>query len=538
MLRISLFLAVLMLTACERPLESKASTPTAVAVEPDLPSDDWLLEDAWVLRERLAAGDLSAEALVQASLDRIARLDDAGPELNAVLALNEQALAEARRLDQAFVKGGTQGPLHGLPVLLKANIDTGDDMPTHAGSLALAQQRAADDAFHVERLRAAGAIILGKTNLSEWANFRDYGSSSGWSSVGGQTRNPHVLDRNPCGSSSGSGVAVAAGLAPLAVGTETNGSIVCPAGMNGIVGIKPTLGVVSRDGIIPIAHSQDTAGPMARSVRDAALMLEAMIALDPADPGAQAWPGGSPSLQPDPLGLSLAGKRIGIYRSYTGAGQFPRVEAIYEQAAETLAALGAELVDPVSWSAPEGLGQQQLEVLLTEFKADLNAYLAAADVPAEVATLAQLVAWNEAHAAAVMPIFGQDIFIDAQARDGLHSAAYLEAREGSNVAVRQAMDALLDEYELDALFIPVNGPAWKTDWVQGDRYSFGGTSTLSAVSGLPSIVLPAGAVMSLPVNVGFLGRAFSEAELIQMAYALEQALEARITPTFIPTLEK
>ena len=345
MLRISLFLAVLMLTACERPPESKASAPTAVVAEPDVPSDDWLLEDAWVLRERLEGGELSAEALVQASLDRIARLDDAGPELNAVLALNDQALAQARRLDQAFAKDGVQGPLHGLPVLLKANIDTGDDMPTHAGSLALAQQRAADDAFHVQRLRAAGAIILGKTNLSEWANFRDYGSSSGWSSVGGQTRNPHVLDRNPCGSSSGAGVAVAAGLAPLAVGTETNGSIVCPAGMNGIVGIKPTLGVVSRDGIIPIAHSQDTAGPMARSVRDAALMLEVMIALDPADPGAQAWPGGSPRLQPDPKALSLAGKRIGIYRSYTGAGQFPRVEAIYDQAAETLASLGAELVE-------------------------------------------------------------------------------------------------------------------------------------------------------------------------------------------------
>ena len=493
--------------------------------------------DVPALQAELASGALSAETLTRAYLDRIAEIDDAGPRLNAVIEINPAALDIARRLDDELAASGPVGILHGIPVLLKANIDTGDAMATSAGSLALAAHRAGADAFHVARLREAGAVILGKTNLSEWANFRDENSSSGWSSAGGQTRNPHVLDRNPCGSSSGSGAAVAASLAPLAVGTETNGSIVCPAGVNGIVGIKPTLGTVSRSGIIPIAHSQDTAGPMAKTVTGAALMLEAMIGFDPTDPGAARYPALPDTLAPDPAATRLDGKRIGVYRSYYGAGEFPRVEQIYASSIATLEALGAILIDPIEYQRPERDDDPQYDVLLYEFKAGLNAYLEAHGLPDDVNSLEDLIAWNEANAEAAMPIFGQSIFIDAEAKGRLTEQAYLDALEANNAHMRQTMESLLSEHELDALFIPVNGPAWKTDWIQGDRYSFGGTASLSAISGLPSIVLPAGDVAGLPINVGFVGAAFSEPELIGLAYAFEQATRARIDPQFVPTLE-
>lgn len=524
-------LAALLLAACG----TQSTTPVAAQASPAL---DVTAIDAVSLRDRLAKGELDAESVTRAYLDRIAEIDDDGPRLNAIIAINPDALAIARELDRRFAESGPVGPLHGVPVVLKDNIDTGDAMATTAGSLALAGQRADKDAFHVARLRDAGAVILAKANLSEWANFRDDRSSSGWSSLGGQTRNPHVLDRNPCGSSSGSAVAVAAALAPLAVGTETNGSIVCPSGVNGIVGIKPTLGVVSRSGIVPIAHSQDTAGPMARSVAGAALLLESLIAHDPADPGAQAWPGGAPDLAPDPASRRLDGLRIGVYRSYYGAGQHPNVEAVFENAVAQLAGLGAELVDPIEYTPPAGQGDPQRTVLTVEFKHDLDAYLATRDLPGDVDSLEDLVAWNSAHADTAMPIFGQSVFEEAVATTGLDDPAYLEALEANNAHMRRTVEGWLEAQSLDALVMPVNGPAWKTDWVGGDRYTFGGTSSLTAISGLPSIVIPAGEVSGLPVAVGFAGTAFSEASLVQMAWVLEQSLQARREPAFLPSIEE
>jgi len=512
----------------------------ADASGPWLPGEPLDLEtlDAPALQLLLASGDVSAEALTAAYLARIAAIDDVGPALNAVIEINPAALAIARELDQQFANGGPVGPLHGIPVLLKANIDTGDEMATSAGSLALADHHAAEDAFHVARLRQAGAVILGKTNLSEWANFRDENSSSGWSSAGGQVRNPHVLDRNPCGSSSGSGAAVAASLAPLAVGTETNGSIVCPAGANGIVGIKPTLGTVSRSGIIPIAHSQDTAGPMAKTVSGAALMLGAMVAEDTSDPGSTAYPDGIPDFRPDPGQTRLDGVRIGIFRSYYGAGAFPETEAIFDEAMTTLKSLGATLVDPIEYSPPDEVWEARYALLLHEFKHDLNAYLAnQSDIPADRNTLEKLIAWNTANASEVLPVFGQDIFELAQATDGLDSRAYRDAFALSVELMRTELSAWFEENSLDALLIPVNGPAWKTDWVGGDRFSFGGTSGLAAVSGYPSVVIPAGMVRGLPINVGFVGLPFAEPQLLQFAYALEQATLARRTPAYLPSLE-
>lgn len=498
---------------------------------------DPVATDAVTLRDRLAAGELTAEAVTRTYLERIAAIDDAGPRLNAIIEVNPDALAIARELDERFASEGATGPLHGVPVVLKANIDTGDRMATSAGSLALAAHLAGEDAFHVQRLREAGAVILAKANLSEWANFRDQDSSSGWSSLGGQTRNPHVLDRNPCGSSSGSAVAVAASLAPLAVGTETNGSIVCPAGVNGIVGIKPTLGTVSRRGIIPIAHSQDTAGPMAKTVAGAALLLHVLVAPDPDDPGMARFPGPPPTFLPVPGEARLDGVRIGVYRSYYGAGQFPEVEAVFEAGVTALEALGATLVDPIEYEPPAERGPAQYTVLTHEFRHDLNAYLAEHDVPDDRDSLADLIAWNAANADRVLPVFGQDIFEDAEATTGLEDPDYLEALEISNAGTRRVVEAWLAEHELDALFIPVNGPAWKTDWVGGDRYSFGGTSGLAAVSGLPSVVIPGGSVAGLPVAVGFVGSAFSEPSLLRYAQALERLLGARIEPAYLPTLE-
>ncbi|MDA1076702.1 MAG: amidase [Proteobacteria bacterium] len=488
------------------------------------------------LRSGLDSGWYSATDLTRAYLDRIKRIDDAGPQLNAIIEINPDAMAIAAQLDAQFAAGGPRGSLHGLPVVLKANIDTADGMATSAGSLALATHQAAIDAFVVSRLRAAGAIILGKANLSEWANFRDEHSSSGWSSVGGQTKNPFVLDRNPCGSSSGSAVAVAASLAPLAVGTETSGSIVCPAGTNGVVGIKPTVGVISRSGIIPISHSQDTAGPMAKTVTGAALLLEAMIGFDPSDAGAVEFADGA-SLLPDPAGVRLDGIRIGVLRGYYGSGRFPQVDAIYEANIAVLAGLGATAIDPIEYRASDTQRAAQYQVLLYEFKAGLNAYLESHSVADEVDSLADLIIYNNANQPRVMPHFAQNIFIDAQATDGLEGAAYLQAREDANQRLRDDVDALFVAQKLDAILLPVNGPAWPIDWLSGDNYGFGGTAYLAAVTGYPSIVVPAGNVSGLPIAVGFLGRAFTERNIIQMAYAFEQATRARIDPMFVETLE-
>jgi amidase len=486
--------------------------------------------DVAALQQAMQEGDLSSVELVRYYVARIEALDRDGPELNSIIEVNPDALTIAAALDRERSSSGPRGPLHGIPVVLKANIDTGDGMATSAGSLALAEHRAGDDAFLVERLREQGAVILGKTNLSEWANFRSTHSSSGWSSLGGQTKNPYEPARNPCGSSSGSAVAVSANLAVLAVGTETDGSIVCPASINGIVGIKPTVGLVSRDGIIPIAHSQDTAGPMARTVRDAALLLTAIAAKDPSDPAARDRDAAVPDYAANLRQDALAGRRIGVLRSYSGAGQDARVDAVLEQAVVLLAANGAEIVDPVEIDT-DGMGDAEYEVLLYEFKQDLNSYLASSG--AERTSLEQIIAFNTQHAETVMPFFGQEIMELAQSKGPLTDAAYLEALELSRRIARDGIDDALETHQLDALLAPTNGPAWMTDYINSDHFSVG-SSSLAAVSGYASITVPAGFVFHLPIGVSFIGPAYSERKLIEIAYAFEQASKARRAPLTDP----
>ncbi len=461
------------------------------------------------VQARFDSGQLSSEELVQIYLDRIERIDRSGPTLNSIIEISPDALTDARALDSERRESGPRGPLHGIPVVLKANIDTGDRMATSAGSLALADYVAPDDADHVSKLRAAGAVILGKANLSEWANFRSEYSSSGWSSVGGQTRNPYDPTRNPCGSSSGSAVAVAANLAMVAVGTETNGSVVCPSGINGIVGIKPTLGLVSQDGIIPIAHSQDTAGPMARTVRDAALLLEAMA-------------GGDFTSGLD--GSSLAGKRIGVIRNFYGAGH-PGVELIYDGTIEVLKQAGAEVVD-IETETP-GMNSASYTVLLYEFKADINRYLEESNAP--IGSLEEIIRFNEENANAVMPIFGHDILIKAQAKGPLDDTEYLEALQESKRLATTAIDSSLQEHDLDVLIAPTNSPAWPTDHANGDSFHVG-SSSLAAISGYPNITVPGGFASGLPVGISFMGAEGNDRQLIEIAYAFEQAANGRQAP--------
>jgi amidase len=477
--------------------------------------------DAPALAGEISAGRVSAERVTRAALTRIAALDDAGPKLNAIIEINPDAIEIARELDRRFAAEGPIGPLHGIPVVLKASIDTADSMATSAGSLALAGHHAAADAELVTRLRAAGAVILAKANLSEWANFRSTRSTSGWSSLGGQTRNPYALDRNPCGSSSGSAVAVAAGLAPLAVGTETDGSIVCPAGANGIVGIKPTLGLVSQHGIIPIAASQDTAGPMARTVAGAALLLAAMQTVA-AEPGAYAA-----------TRTDLRGVRLGVVRDYPGAGENPDIEAAFTSALALLTAAGAELIDPIEVEVPEAEDDPELRVLLHEFKVGVDAYLAS--VAGGPGSLEALIAYNEEHVTAVMPHFGQELF--ERALGATDEAAYRVALEASNVDMRARLDALLTQHALDALVAPTNSPAWKTDWINGDSFSLS-SSSFAAVSGYPSVAVPAELVRGLPVGVAFIGRPQSETLLIEIASVFERARKPLPPPEFPPTLEE
>lgn len=478
------------------------------------------------LHDAMQRGELTSEELVHWYLDRIDAIDRSGPELNAVIELNPDALLIARALDEEWQSDGPRGPLHGIPVLLKANIDTADRMHTSAGSLLLAEHVPPDDAFLVQRLRDEGAVILGKANLSEWANFRSTRSTSGWSSVGGQTSNPYATLRNPCGSSSGSAVAVAANLVTVAIGTETNGSVVCPAGQNGIVGIKPSVGLVSRSGIIPIAHSQDTAGPMARSVRDAAILLNAMTGIDPGDPASA----DAPAVRIDyAAGLAadgLDGRTVGVLRSYFGAGSHPTVEEIFTESIAAMRLGGAEIVDDIHLDT-SGANAAEYEVLLYEFKAGLAAYFERSQ--ANVGSLAEVIAFNEAHADTVMPIFGQEVMLQAEAKGGLDEPEYLRAVETSRSVVRGALDAAFDEHDLDVLVAVTNGPAWMTDHVNGDSFHIG-SSTYAAVSGYPSITVPAGFVSGLPVGVTFIGRPFLEQPLIGIAYAFEQATRKRRPP--------
>jgi len=477
------------------------------------------------LHDQFQRGEISSEELVEWYVRRIEMIDRSGPRLNSIIEVNPDALDISRSLDAEWKASGPRGPLHGIPVVLKANIDTADRMHTSAGSLALAEHAPPADAFVVKRLRDAGAVILGKANLSEWANFRSSRSSSGWSSVGGQTKNPYDTARTPCGSSSGSAVAVAANLTVLAIGTETDGSIVCPAGVNGIVGIKPTLGLVSRSGIIPIAHSQDTAGPMARSVRDAAMLLTAMTGIDADDP-ATADAGIHHDYSSNLTADGLREKRLGVIRSFRGAGSNPGVDALLESSVAVLGEQGATVVDNIEYEAAN-MHDAEYEVLLYEFRTDLNNYLEKSGAP--VKSLADLIAFNDAHAAAVMPIFGQDVFLEAEEKGPLTDPKYLEALETSKRLARAAIDSAMDQHELDAIVVPTNGPAWMIDHVNGDNYSIG-SAALAAISGYPSITVPAGHVSGLPVGLSFIGKAWNEKQLIEIAYAFEQATNARYAP--------
>ena len=483
--------------------------------------------DVVALQEMMERGDLTARALVEHYIANIERRDRSGLALNSIIELNPDAMLIADKLDRERQETGPRGPLHGIPVVLKANIDTGDKMATTAGSLALAGHRAPDDAFLVRALREAGAIILAKANLSEWANFRSEKSSSGWSSIGGQTRNPYNPRRNPCGSSSGSAVAVAANLTSVAIGTETNGSVVCPSGINGIVGIKPTIGLVSRDGIIPIAHSQDTAGPMARSVKDAAILLTAMVAKDPGDPASALRPDKLPDYAAGLESDALNGKRIGVLRNYYGAGSDERVEEILSESIELMKANGAEIVDSIEIDISDQ-GDARYDVLLYEFKADLNAYLQASGTT--LTSLEEIIEFNESNAGTVMPIFGQDILEKSQDKGPLTDPEYLEALATVQRTTRDGIDNAIEEHDLDALISPSNGPSWMIDHVNGDVGFSISSSTFAAVSGYGNITVPAGFVSGLPIGLSFIGPAFSEKTLIDIAYAFEQNSKVRRPP--------
>ena len=477
------------------------------------------------LHDHLQRGETSSEELVAWYINRIETIDQNGPSLNSVIEINPDALNIARALDDEWKTSGPRGPMHGIPVVLKANIDTADQMVTSAGSLALAEHMPPGDAFLVKRLRDAGAVILGKANLSEWANFRSTRSSSGWSSVGGQTLNPYDTRRTPCGSSSGSAVAVAANLVTVSIGTETNGSIVCPASINGIVGIKPTLGLISRSGIIPIAHSQDTAGPMGRSVRDAAILLTAMTGIDPEDPAtldAEVHHNYSANLTAD----ALNGKRIGVIRGWYGEGSHPVVDDIFQSSVDSLRKAGAVIVDYISLDS-DGMSDAEYDVLLYEFKNDLNQYLQASGAP--IGDLKALIAYNHANADTVMPFFGQEVLLQSESKGPLTDEAYLEALETSKRVARDAIDTAMQEHELDALIAPSNGPAWMIDHINGDNFSVG-SSSWAAISGYPSITVPAGFASSLPLGISFISKPWNEKQLIEIAYAFEQTSRVRKPP--------
>lgn len=510
----------------ERPAAAPRSTPFEL--------EEISLAD---LQAGLASGKYTARSLTERYLARIQAFDRTGERpLNSVIELNPEALAIADALDTERKEKGARGPLHGIPVLIKDNIATADKMQTTAGSLALVGAVPSRDAFIVERLRAAGAVLLGKTNLSEWANFRSTHSSSGWSGRGGQCRNPYALDRTPSGSSSGSGAATAANFCAVAVGTETDGSIVSPSAACSLVGLKPTVGLVSRSGIIPISHSQDTAGPMARSVADAAVLLGVLAGVDPRDAATAASKGHAQADYTKFLDAQgLKGARIGVPRERF-FGYHPATDALVERALELMKEHGAILVEAPIPTASK-LDEPENEVLLYEFKADLEAYLAELGPKAPVRTLKDLIAWNEAHRDAEMPFFGQELFLQAAEKGPLTDKKYRQALDTCRKFARaQGIDAVMDKHKLDALVAPTQAPPGLIDLVDGDHW-LGSSSTPAAVSGYPSITVPAGYVSGLPVGVSFMGRAWSEPMLLKLAYAYEQASRVRRPPTFAPTAD-
>jgi amidase len=519
------------------PLAVPGSSPApAPAAPPAFELDEASVAD---LQKRMGTGADSARSIAEKYIARIEALNQKGPELRAVLEINPDALAIADGLDAERKAGKVRGPLHGIPVLIKDNIGTADRMNTSAGSLALIGAIPASDAFVARRLRDAGAVILGKTNLSEWANFRSSHSSSGWSGRGGQCRNPYALDRSPSGSSSGSGAAAAASLCALAVGSETDGSIVSPSNNCGLVGVKPTLGLVSRSGIIPIAHSQDTAGPMARTVTDAAILLTALAGFDASDPATKGLAGKASSdyaalLQAGPK--SLEGVRIGVPRKKL-FGQSPAADALVEAALLDLKKLGAVIVDPADIATLGETDDSEFEVLLYEFKADLNAYLAGLGAKTPYRTLKDLIRFNEENRSREMPYFAQEIFEKAEAKGPLTDKAYLDALDKDLRATRQeGIDKTMDENRLDALVAPTSGPATLIDLVNGD-YGPGGSSSFPAIAGYPDITVPCGDKFGLPVGMSIFGRAWSEPTLLRIAFAYEQATKHRRAPRFLATAD-
>jgi amidase len=481
------------------------------------------------------SGRFSARSLVEKYSARIEEIDKQGPGLNAVIQMNPDAVAIADALDEERKSKGPRGPLHGIPVLIKDNIDTADRMMTTAGSLALVGSKPPKDSFVARKLREAGAVILGKTNLSEWANIRSSHSTSGWSGRGGLTKNPYALDRNPCGSSSGTGAGISANLAAVGIGTETDGSIVCPSSSNGLAGIKPTVGLVSRAGIIPISHSQDSAGPMCRTLRDAAILLGALTGVDPEDPATAASAGKAQTDYArycDPDGLR--GARIGVARKYFGFND--AVDALMEQSLDVMKKQGATLVDPADIATFGKFDDSELLVFLYELKADLNAYLARLGPDAPLHSLKEIIEFNDRNRQKEMPYFGQDLFLKSEAKGPLTEKPYVDAlAKNHQLARTEGIDALMDKYHLDAIVAPTGSPAWLTDLINGDHVA-GGSSNAAAVAGYPNINVTAGSIFGLPVGISFFGRAWSEPVLIKLAYAFEQVIKARQRPAFLATI--
>ena len=537
--RVALTAALLPAVACQSTTDKKMTAEAAEAARPPseaaTETEPFALHEATVadLQDRLAKGTETARSLCEKYFARIKALNEQGPMLRAVIETNPDALSIADGLDQERKAGKLRGPLHGIPVLIKDNIDSGDQMMTTAGATALLGHKAKQDAFIVQKLRAAGAVLLGKTNLSEWANFRSSHSVSGWSSRGHQSRNPYVLDRSTSGSSSGSGAAVAANLCAIAIGTETDGSVVSPASCNGLVGLKPTVGLLSRSGIIPISSTQDTAGPMTRTVRDAALLLGALQGPDPADPAKLPIPACTSAdytsfLKAD----SLTGQRLGVEKAHLNGP--PAVAKLLKAAVEALKARGATVVEIELNKLINPLGDAEFNVLLYEFKVGVNSYLASAG--AAVKNLADVIAYNNAHAAEALPIFGQETLIRAEATDGLGNAKYKAAVQKTVAGARKAIDSLLKANQLAAIIGVTTGPAWCIDWVNGDYSTGVDFSSPAAMAGYPHLTVPMGQVRGLPVGLSFVGTAYQEGKLLGLGYAYEQATHHRAAPKMLPTV--
>ena len=517
----------------ERGESDKASSaPTAMPVK-SFEFEETPIAD---LQEAMRSGRHTSRTITEAYLERIREVDATGPTLKSVIELNPDAVAIADNLDKERKASRVRGPLHGIPILIKDNIDTGDRMLTTAGSLALVGQPAGRDAYIIEKLRESGAVILGKTNLSEWANIRSTNPTSGWSARGGLTLNPYALDRNPSGSSAGSGVAASASLCAAAIGTETDGSIISPSSANGIVGIKPTVGLLSRSGIIPISHSQDTPGPMARTVADAAALLSALTGIDPRDAATNSSRGKTVLdytvfLKAD----ALRGARIGVARKFFGVNE--KVDRLITNAIDAIKQAGATVIDPADVPTGSELGPAEILVLLFELKAGLNSYLAERALKDGPRSLADVIKFNEANRATEMKYFGQDRFIQAEQKGPLTTKAYLDALSKNHTLARDhGIDEVARKFKLDAFIAPSRIPAWLTDLVSGDRSS-GSCSALPAVAGYPHITVPAGYIDGLPVGLSFFGVAYSEPKLIALAYAFEQATKFRRPPKFLPSAQ-